>query len=222
MNKSPQTLRGSFSAVSTPIFASKYSLESSWRDLQDSHPFAPLRLHNFSQKSSNFFRKWMMNYSNFSIFWLNKPFAAPPSFARSRRDEGLGGTWQCGGKNPHSCKPVQQWKTVSWRGQIGWAANALLIDVGCWVRCWNAGKVVVCLCCMAEWKKLRKTEQNWAKLSKTGQNYAKLGKTERNWAKLGQTERNWRKFAARTGENWLKLTKVRKTGENWVKLMKTG
>ena len=28
-------LYGSFSAVSKPIFASKYSLESSWRDLQD-------------------------------------------------------------------------------------------------------------------------------------------------------------------------------------------
>ena len=32
-----QTLRGSFSAVSMPIFASKYSLESSRRDLQDLH-----------------------------------------------------------------------------------------------------------------------------------------------------------------------------------------
>ena len=30
-----QTLQGSFSSVSTPNFASKYSLESSWRDLQD-------------------------------------------------------------------------------------------------------------------------------------------------------------------------------------------
>ena len=50
-----QTLRGSFSAVSTPIFASKYSLESSWRDLQDLHTFAPLRSQNFSQKSSTFF-----------------------------------------------------------------------------------------------------------------------------------------------------------------------
>ena len=44
-----QTLRGSFSAVSTPIFAIKYSLESSWRDLQDLHTFAPLR----SQISAN-------------------------------------------------------------------------------------------------------------------------------------------------------------------------
>ena len=31
----PQTSRGSFSAVSTPIFASKYSLESSRRDLHN-------------------------------------------------------------------------------------------------------------------------------------------------------------------------------------------
>jgi len=29
------TLRGSFSSVSTPILASEYSLENSWRDLQD-------------------------------------------------------------------------------------------------------------------------------------------------------------------------------------------
>ena len=32
-----QTLRGWFSAVSPPNFASKYSFESSWRDLQDLH-----------------------------------------------------------------------------------------------------------------------------------------------------------------------------------------
>ena len=31
----PQTLEGSFSAVSKRIFAIKYSLESAWRDLQD-------------------------------------------------------------------------------------------------------------------------------------------------------------------------------------------
>ena len=41
------TLRGSFSAVWTPIFASKSSYESSWRDLQDF--FSPLRLPNFQQ-----------------------------------------------------------------------------------------------------------------------------------------------------------------------------
>ena len=37
-----QTLRGSFSAVSKPTFESKYSFESSWRDLQGLHAFAPL------------------------------------------------------------------------------------------------------------------------------------------------------------------------------------
>ena len=34
-----QIWRSSFSAVSTPIFASKYSFESSWRNLQDLHAF---------------------------------------------------------------------------------------------------------------------------------------------------------------------------------------
>ena len=62
-----QTLRGSFSAVSMPIFASKYSLESSWRDLQDLHTFAPLRSQNFSPKSSTFFREWIMNFRCFSL-----------------------------------------------------------------------------------------------------------------------------------------------------------
>ena len=33
---------GPFSAVSTPIFASKYSFFSIFRDLQDVHSFAPL------------------------------------------------------------------------------------------------------------------------------------------------------------------------------------
>ena len=68
-----QTFRGSFSAVSTPIFASKYSLESSWRDLQDLHlcvlhTFAPLRSQNFSQKSSTFFRDWKFEFLIFFIF----------------------------------------------------------------------------------------------------------------------------------------------------------
>ena len=50
-----QTLLGPFSAVSTPIFASKYSLASSRRDLQDLHAFAPLRPYYFRKFSSNFF-----------------------------------------------------------------------------------------------------------------------------------------------------------------------
>ena len=55
MWKLNQTLSGSFSAVSKPNFASKYSLESSWRDLQDLHAFAPLRPQYFSNFSSKFF-----------------------------------------------------------------------------------------------------------------------------------------------------------------------
>ena len=47
---------GSFSAVSKPNFASKYSFETSWRDLQDLRAFPPLQ----SQKSCKFS----------SIFWL--------------------------------------------------------------------------------------------------------------------------------------------------------
>ena len=39
-------LEGSFSSVSTPISASKCSLFSSFRDRQDSKPFAPLRTQN--------------------------------------------------------------------------------------------------------------------------------------------------------------------------------
>ena len=46
----------------------KYSLESSWRDLQDLHTFAPLRSQNFTQKSSTFFREWRMNFRCYSSF----------------------------------------------------------------------------------------------------------------------------------------------------------
>ena len=49
-----QTLNGSLSAVSKPIFASKYSLESIFRDLQVVHTFAPLRSQNFSKKVAIF------------------------------------------------------------------------------------------------------------------------------------------------------------------------
>ena len=65
------TLRGLFSSASTPMFASKYLFESSWRDLQDSHTFAPLRYQNFSQKSSTFFREWINEFPIFSFFvWI--------------------------------------------------------------------------------------------------------------------------------------------------------
>ena len=43
----PQTSRGSFSAVSTPIFASKYALESSRRDLHNALLCTALKSHFF-------------------------------------------------------------------------------------------------------------------------------------------------------------------------------
>ena len=41
------TLEGSFSSVSTPKFASKYSFVSIFRDLSDPYSFAPLHIQNF-------------------------------------------------------------------------------------------------------------------------------------------------------------------------------
>ena len=45
-----QTLGGPLSAVSTPNFASEYSFESSWRDLQDLHTFYTLGLQSENQE----------------------------------------------------------------------------------------------------------------------------------------------------------------------------
>ena len=59
------TSRGSFSAVSTPIFASKCSLESSRRDLYNGLLCTVIQSQNFSQNSSTFFREWMMNFRFF-------------------------------------------------------------------------------------------------------------------------------------------------------------
>ena len=64
---------GPFSAVSTPIFARKYSLESSSRDLQDLHAFAPLRpqyLRKCSSKHSAFFGKILQKFVIFEFFSL--------------------------------------------------------------------------------------------------------------------------------------------------------
>ena len=63
-----QTLRGSLSAVSKPNFASKYAFESSRRDLQDLHAFAPLSIQNFSQISSNFFAFSQFYFQNITDF----------------------------------------------------------------------------------------------------------------------------------------------------------
>ena len=55
LTKKGQTLEGSFSSVSAPIFASKYSLESIFRDLQVLHTFARLKIQNFSEIRQTFF-----------------------------------------------------------------------------------------------------------------------------------------------------------------------
>jgi hypothetical protein len=51
-----QALEGSFSAVSTPIFASKYSFCSIFRDLQDLQSFAPLQVQNLTKKFDQLFQ----------------------------------------------------------------------------------------------------------------------------------------------------------------------
>ena len=62
-------LKGSFSAVSKQNFASKYSLESSRRDLQDLHAFAPLRPQYFSKSSSIFGAFSKLHILKSSIFF---------------------------------------------------------------------------------------------------------------------------------------------------------
>ena len=64
-----QTSRGSFSVVSTPIFSSKYSLESSRRDLHNALLCTVLQAQNFSQKSSTFFSRLNIEL-NFPIFFI--------------------------------------------------------------------------------------------------------------------------------------------------------
>ena len=48
-----QTFEGSLSAVSKPMFASKYSFESSCRDLQDFHTSAPFESNLKTKKSAS-------------------------------------------------------------------------------------------------------------------------------------------------------------------------
>ena len=58
-----ETLEGSYSAVSTPIFASKYALESSRRDLHNALLCTVLQSQFFRQKSPKLFRDWINEYS---------------------------------------------------------------------------------------------------------------------------------------------------------------
>ena len=65
-----QTLEGSFSAVSTPIFASKASFCSVFRNLQDCHTFAPLETQNLHKFLSNFFI-FLLKFQQKSRFFSN-------------------------------------------------------------------------------------------------------------------------------------------------------
>ena len=79
-----QTLEGSFSSVSKPIFATKYSFCSIFRDLQDLQTFAPLQIQNFrdfsifSQKCA-IFSRFLQNFAEFCHF----------SFGFSRKSAGI-------------------------------------------------------------------------------------------------------------------------------------
>ena len=64
-NETLQILRVSFSAVWTATIATKYSFCSIFRDLQDSHTFAPLRSKKFSKKSSKFLAEWSESFISF-------------------------------------------------------------------------------------------------------------------------------------------------------------
>ena len=59
-----ETLAGSFSSVSKPIFATKVSFCSIFRDLQDLHSFAPVETQNFYKNS----------YENLLIFSKKSTF----------------------------------------------------------------------------------------------------------------------------------------------------
>ena len=72
-----RTLDDPFSAVLTPIFATKDSFCSAFRNLQDFHTFAPLKTRNFNENPSNFaeifpeFHKILQNFAKFTKFQQN-------------------------------------------------------------------------------------------------------------------------------------------------------
>ena len=69
----PRTSRGSFSAVSTPIFVTKYSFCSIFQALQDLQTFAPFQSQNFSKICARFRR---MKNENSLAEWKMNPFSA--------------------------------------------------------------------------------------------------------------------------------------------------
>ena len=78
----PQISDGSFSAVSKPIFASKYAFFSIFRALQDSQTFAPLHIQNLQilQKTVGEFSRLCKILQDFVIFLEPKIDSAASEF----------------------------------------------------------------------------------------------------------------------------------------------
>ena len=69
-----QTSGGSFSAVSTPQIARVGAFFRIFRDLQELHSFAPLRIQKFCKFSSNFLEIFWKVLENFVDFAWNSSF----------------------------------------------------------------------------------------------------------------------------------------------------
>ena len=117
----PQTSRGSFSAVSMPIFASKYSLESSRRGLHNALLCTVLQSQNFSQKSSTFFRDWIIEFPIIFIFFIEFCiFSANFWWFFSQKLT----SWVFNDQ-PCECADVGQSRTIGRAAKIGWEKKLL-------------------------------------------------------------------------------------------------
>ena len=121
----PQTSRGSFSAVSKPNFASKYSFCSIFRDLQDWHTFTPLQTQFFGKKSWKLFAKLNIELNQNSIQFFIKTAISQPNFDEILSEFRECGTmcskllevddmfgnfvkfWEISGKFPRYCAKIQ-------------------------------------------------------------------------------------------------------------------
>ena len=66
------SFRGSFSAGSTPIFASKYAFCSIFRDLQENHLLASKLLQKFCEHLAEIYEN-VQNFSKFAFFFKSLP-----------------------------------------------------------------------------------------------------------------------------------------------------
>ena len=98
-SENDQTLEGSFSSVSKPIFATKYSFSSIFQDLPYLHTFAPVQIKNIRKIWSNVFvvlLDFLQNIttfrqfsSNFALILITFSFF-PPAYSfeeNSRKDQ---------------------------------------------------------------------------------------------------------------------------------------